>query len=63
MTQANLARVASPSSKNTPPTAVARLGALLAQGAIRRHDRQKNLDDRTEERVHTGRIDTQENPV
>jgi hypothetical protein len=63
MTQANLARVASPSAKNAPPTAVARLGALLAQGAIRCHDRQKNLDDRTEERVHTDRIDTQETPL
>ena len=63
MTQAHLARVASPSSNNAPPTAAARLGALLAQGAIRRHDRQKNLDERTEERVHTGRIDPQENPL
>ena len=63
MTQAHLARVASPSSNNAPPTAAARLGALLAQGAIRRHDRQKSLDERTEERVHTGRIDTQEKPL
>ena len=38
------------------------LGALLAQGVIRLHDRQKSLDERTEERVHTGRIDTQETP-
>jgi len=53
----------SPRQKAPPPTTVTVLGAALAQGVIRLHDRQKNLDERTEERVHTGRIDTQETPL
>ena len=53
-------KISRPVRTPPPPSITLTLGAVLAQGVIRLHDRQKRLDERTEERVHTGRTDTQE---